>query len=325
MSHASSTAQPSGPPEVPRALRVRIAAPSSPFAVERLERGVERLRAAGFEIASWAGVRREGHPYLNGSDDERLAELEDALDSDADIVWLARGGYGLTRIIDRVSPHVRSPQTRVVGFSDATALLARLHRAGWKTLHGPLITTIADEDAAAFAQLLTLLRGESAALPVGRVGLAGSGEGELVAPAFAANLCVLTHLIGTASMPTLEGHIVLLEEVGERPYRIDRMLTQLLCSGALRGVRAVVVGHLSGCTEPGADAQRAPAPEDVFRERLAAANIPVFFGAAFGHAHPNYAIPNGNRMCIAWQDQSARFAFEGSRPAPSPPPRLSHV
>ena len=220
-------------------MRVRIEAPSSPFSEEKLSRGVARLRAAGVEVEG-EGALRGRHAYLNGDDDERRRALEQALSSDVDVIWLARGGYGLTRLVTRLSPPARGPV--VVGFSDATALFAHLAGSGLRCVHGPLATTVADEPEASFAHLLAVLerRARGARFPLEmEPGL--DHEGWL----FAANLCVLTHLVGTPSMPSLQGSVLVLEEVGERPYRIDRMLTQLRASGALRGVRAVVVGPVS--------------------------------------------------------------------------------
>src|SRR4051794_16687190 len=99
-------------------MRVRIEAPSSPFAVDKLMAGVARMRAAGLEVDEVPALPRGRHAYLNGDDDERRRSLEQALHSNVDVVWLARGGYGLTRIVDRLELPARAPI--VVGFSDAT-------------------------------------------------------------------------------------------------------------------------------------------------------------------------------------------------------------
>lgn len=275
------------------APRVRVVAPSSPFSDDKLRSGLARLADAGFIIDEPAGLRCPGHPYLNGSDEERLASLQSALESDADVVWLARGGYGLTRLLSRlVLPP--GPLPVVAGFSDATALMAWLLSRGVRSLHAPLATTVGDEPEASFAHLLRLLRAQRS--PGGLEGL------EWVSPTvpqnavhgylFAGNLCVLTHLVGTPAFPPLHGAVLVLEEVGERPYRIDRMLTQLIDARALDGVRAVIVGHLTGCDEPGTATGR-PSPLPVLIERLATLDIPVLAGAQVGHETPNFAIPNG--------------------------------
>lgn len=286
-------------------MRVRIEAPSSPFPVDKLRAGVERLRAAGVIVdapevpADMDALLRGRHAYLNGDDDERRRSLEAAFHSDVDVVWLARGGYGLTRIVGRLQVPPRTPT--VIGFSDATALFAHLAGGNTRCVHGPLITSLAGEPEETFRHALAVLerraRGHSFPVVTGDV----DAEGWL----FAGNLCVLAHLAGTPSAPNLEGAILVLEEVGERPYRIDRDLTQLKESGMLAGVRAVVVGHLTGCDEPASSAagpsarDRAPAPLEVFRERVASMHIPFAHGLAVGHEPPNWALPLGARARLA--------------------------
>lgn len=280
-------------------MRVRIEAPSSPYPVDKLAAGVARLRAAGVAVDEQGAVLRGRHAFLNGDDDERAASLVDALAADVDAIWLARGGYGLTRILPRlVARPTRAPI--VVGFSDATALFAHLWGQGVPCVHGPLATTIAAEPDDSFAHCLAVLerRARGAALPV-RADAPIDVEGRL----FAGNLCVLCALLGTPSAPRLDGAIVVLEEVGERPYRVDRMLTQLLQAGALDGVRAVAAGHLTDCREAndGGSGARDAAPSalQVFAERLGSAGIPFAYGLEAGHQPPNRALPLGVRARLS--------------------------
>ena len=280
-------------------MRIRIVAPSSPFFVDRLTAGVARLRAAGCTVDdehAQSAVLEGRHAYLTSNDDDRLRSLQEALHSDVDVIWLARGGYGLTRIVSRLDIPLRPPI--MIGFSDATALFGA--RSGVSCVHGPLATTIACEPAWSFDHCMAVLhkRAQGASFDVS--GEAINVEGWL----FAANLCVLTALCGTPAMPSLDGAILVLEEVGERPYRIDRMLTQLKDSGAFAGVRAVIVGHLTGCEEPASSSaepsQRDPAPAalDVFRERIRSTGVPMFSGIAVGHQAPNIALPLGARAKV---------------------------
>lgn len=280
-----------------RGARVRVVAPSSPFPPEKLAAGVRRLEEAGFVVDDTTDVLSGTHAYLNGDDEARARALVDALSADVDVVWLARGGYGLTRIVDAIDlPANELPI--VVGFSDATALACALLARGAPMVHGPLATTVAAEPAASFEHLLAVLGKRATGRAIeGLVRRAGRGvvEGPLVG----GNLCVLAALVGTPALPSLDGAILVLEEIGERPYRVDRMLTQLLRSGALRGVRGVVVGHLTNCEEPPSSSSslRDPAPRalDVVVERLGGLDVPVASGLPFGHEAPNYALPIGCR------------------------------
>jgi muramoyltetrapeptide carboxypeptidase len=284
-------------------MRIRVEAPSSPFPEDKLKAGVARLKDAGHEVDLSAAVLRGRHAYLNGSDDERRRSLLEALRADVDVIWLARGGYGLTRILPQLSLELPFRAPTVIGFSDASALFAHVRASGARVpcVHGPLATTIAAEPEETFQHALAVLerRARGRLWPT----LAREGRRPLSVEGwlFASNLCVLTHLVGTASMPRLDGAVVVLEEIHERPYRIDRMLTQLLHSGALHGVRAVIVGHLTGCEEPmpqGGARVPAPTPASVFEERLQSAGIPVVTGLEVGHQPPNWALPLGARVRV---------------------------
>jgi muramoyltetrapeptide carboxypeptidase len=275
-------------------MRVRVEAPSSPFPHERLAAGAAVLERAGFQVDTSHAEPRSTHAYLAGDDATRARSLSEALASDVDLVWLARGGYGLTRILDDLVVPARGP--RIIGFSDATALLFHLRAHGSHGhVHGPLITTVAQESSASFAHLLDVIARRETRID-GIRSLDGKAH-DVSGPILAANLCVLGHLIGTRALPpgALAGSILCLEEIGERPYRIDRMLTHLIAARVLDGVRAVIVGDLLDCDEkPNGALKRdpAPAPLAVFVERLAG-RVPLLAGVPIGHGTPNFAIPFG--------------------------------
>ncbi len=309
-------------------MKIRITGPSSPFRPEALQRGVDLLRARGHDVVDDDALRGT-HAFLNGDDDSRRAALQEALASDADAVWLARGGYGLTRIVDELVVPARVPV--VVGFSDSTALFARLATAGAldRCVHGPLATTIAHEPDDSVDRALAVIARRAAGthhvptLPPLRtlVGRDGVFEG----PLWAGNLVVLAALCGTPSLPSLAGHIVVVEEVGERPYRLDRVLTQLLRSGALRDVAAIVIGHLTGCDEPTptpaaatptpppSSPARDPAPRglDVVVERLGRLGVPIVAGLPSGHEAPNLALPLGGRARLVVDGERATLVADG--------------
>lgn len=293
-----------------RALKVRVVGASSPFPPEKLQKGLAVLRGAGFDLDDAlfgapaeerlraSGVLLGAHAYLNGSDDERVAAVDAALAADVDVVWFARGGYGLTRIVDRLTIPARAPL--LVGFSDVTALFARLKNEGQaqRCIHGPLCTSIAGEDADSVAHVVDVVGGAGFSYARLQQQVAGNARGRL----FAGNLCVLAALCGTAQQPDLRGHVVVVEEVGERPYRLDRMLTQCLQAGVFDGVSGVVVGHLTDCEEPAGKGTfgRAPAPRalDVVVERLATLGVPVWSGLPAGHEAPNLALPLGREVVV---------------------------
>jgi muramoyltetrapeptide carboxypeptidase len=244
--------------------------------------------------------------FLAGSDDERRAELQRALDDpDIKAVFCARGGYGLMRILPSLDPtaFARAPKP-IVGFSDVTALHAWAAHAGAATVHGPVVTQLGElppEDAQSLFALL-----ESAEPPPPAEGLRKlAGAGQVEGVLMGGNLELVSRLAGTPWQVDLNGAILLLEEVGERPYRIDRALTQLELAGALHGLRGVVLGDLLKCQEP--PDHPSPTAEQVVTERLGRLGVPVLGGLPVGHGARNRAVPLG--IPVALDAEAGRLAF----------------
>jgi len=276
------------PPLLRKGDAVRLVAPSGPFDRDRFAAGVACLEHAGLVPIYDDGLfARQG--YLAGSDARRAAELCAAMaDESAAALWLARGGYGATRILPAVAPSLaRSRPKWLVGFSDATALHALWQRQGWASLHGPNMTTLAGWGAAARRDLWAwLLQGAGPVLS----GRTLRGRGQLQAEVTGGNLTVLAAMAGGGFLPSWVGRIVLLEDVGERPYRLDRALTTLAQAGALQGVAAFVIGQLTDCDAPAGDGALA-----VIVEVLAqlAPEVPILAELAVGHEPSSQALPLG--------------------------------
>jgi muramoyltetrapeptide carboxypeptidase len=278
---------------------VGIAAPASPFDREAFERGLGILRSWGLTPLFGDDLFTR-HGYLAGIDRRRQAEIRGLFrDQRIKGIFCARGGYGAMRLLERLDARALSDPCRLfVGFSDITALHAFLvDHLGVPVVHGPVVThlaTVGSESLDALHRLLFLPE------PLGRVALkspvtitGGRASGILKG----GNLSVLTRLLGTPFMPDLEGAVLFFEEVGERPYRIDRMLTHLRLSGALRKVAAVLVGQLVDCVEPDQSPGEPPA-EEVLHDRLADLKVPVLAGFPAGHGTENHPLPLGLRATI---------------------------
>ncbi len=270
---------------------VRIVSPAGPVDRARVEKSLEVLRARGFALTFDEGIY-SATDYLAGDDARRLTELKAALaDPEADIIWAARGGYGTMRLLPELEPLLDdllvAPKI-LAGFSDLTALHAPLNARGLVTLHSCVVSGIAELGEADADALFRILAGETPR-PIaldGPVIRAGQATGPLVG----GNLSVLTRLLGTPHAAPLEGALLLLEDVGERPYRLDRMLTHLELAGAGHAVAGVVVGELTGCEEPGGGLSAL----EVVTERLRRWSVPVMAGAPIGHGPRNRALPLGS-------------------------------
>jgi muramoyltetrapeptide carboxypeptidase len=277
---------------------VGVIAPSGVVDEGRLQAGIKVLEGWGLRVEVGSAVlAREA--YLAGSDTARLADLQAMLDDDrVRAIFCARGGYGTMRLLPRLDlgPLVRDPRP-FIGFSDVTALHAALLLQGVVGIHGPVVTQLGkveEEDVTALYRLL-----EDPTPPEPWRGLttlaAPSGRSVATGPLVGGNLELVTRLLGTPYLPPLDGAVLALEEIGERPYRLDRSLTQLELAGVWERVAAVVVGDLIGCAPVGGDG---PAPEEVVRERLERLPVPVLAQAPFGHGGRNRAFAHGAEVRV---------------------------
>lgn len=306
------------PPHLRPGDLVRVIAPSGPVDPDALERGVAVLREEyGLHVQMRPDLlSRRG--YLAGDDARRLEEWQEACrDLDARAIFCARGGYGALRLLPRLEPaRLLHPPKWVVGFSDATVLHAALNRAGLVTVHGPLVTTLGSSTPEARAHLKALLFGEVGApaasgAPALGAGVAGTGvirPGRASGTLLGGSLTLLAHLCGTPWRPSLSGAVLFLEDVAEKPYRLDRYLTQLRLSGALDGVRAVCVGHLTDCDHDGLTGR------EVVRELVRALGVPAIEGLPAGHEADNRGLPLGSIVAVVapgpGEEGPARLLFE---------------
>lgn len=265
--------------------RIAVVSPSGIPSPDRLARGLAELRAWGYhpELLPHAA---NAHRYLAGTDAERAADLFHAFSGHYDAVWMARGGYGLSRLLGAIhwEELARVP---FFGFSDGTALLNALALRGRPAIHAPVLNAlVAHNDEASRTWLRTLLAGRSDAWFPGRVLRGGTGEGRLVG----GNLCVLASLCGTPHQLDARGAVVLLEDLGEPPYKLDRLLVQCRDSGAFAGARAFVLGDfLDAKPPPGA----AWTVDELFVDVLGPLGVPILAGLPIGHGRTHLAVPLG--------------------------------
>ncbi len=268
---------------------IGVVALSGPVRIDRLEAGLHALRNWGHEIVCAPNLSvNDG--YLAGSDDERLSGLEGLLDRGVRMIIAVRGGYGVTRIVDRL-PWSRFVEAgvRCVGFSDVTAYSNALAQMGCAQVHGPMVAAGLAVPANA-QRLYELLRWPGVGRPIFSFSPASVvRHGVVRGPAFGFNLSMLTTMIGGGHETDLNGAILFLEEVGERLYRLDRMLTQLRRSGRLRGVKALMCGSLHRC---GPASGRRKMWQKMMSESVDEECV-IVDGLPFGHGKVNMAFPIG--------------------------------
>ncbi len=272
--------------------RVAVVAPAGPIPDDRLEAGVAVLRDWGLDVVVMDHARGsdETFGYLAAPDAARADDLMRAwCDPAVDAVFCTRGGYGVQRMVDLLdwdALAAAGPKV-LVGFSDVTALHQTFGALlGLSTIHGPVVAQIGAGDVPTVHHLRTMLFDPDQALLLTpepcEVLVPGEAEGVLTG----GNIALLAAQVGTPGAVGAAGCIAVLEEIGEEPYRLDRLLTQLLRSGWFDEVRGIVVGRLTDCGP--ADAVRS-----LLLDRLAPLGVPLLTGAPFGHEQPNLAFPCG--------------------------------
>ncbi|MGA0279153.1 MAG: LD-carboxypeptidase [Synechococcaceae bacterium WB7_3xG_012] len=270
--------------------RVQLAAASSALqgdAISRLEAGIVVLERWGLEVEPHRNLQRHWG-YYAGTDPERLEDLQ----PNAPLVACMRGGWGSARLLERP---LAAEEHWLLGFSDVTSLLWARQAAGLPGgIHGPMVTTLGAEPEWSQERLRALLFGEALPPLQGTVWNPGQAEG----PCLAGNLTVATHLLGTPHLPDLSGAILLFEDIGEAPYRIDRMLSHWRLSGALQQIAGLGFGSFSDCEgdeDDARDPQHSFGLQAVLQERCGDLGIPVIADLPFGHRCGNAAIPIGRR------------------------------
>ena len=301
-------------PMLPKRLKpgdtVALAAPSSPFDVAEMERGLAMLRSMGYKVRIPEGLFQRNR-YLAGHDRHRASVLNRLFsDPTVDAIACVRGGFGALKILpfldfDAVSAHPKA----IIGFSDITALLSALYsRCGLVSFHGPVCTSLAgaeDETRLALQKALA----SDAAIDIMASNPLVIQPGFAVGRVLGGNLRTLCHMLATPYEPNFGGGILFFEDINESPYRVDRMLTQMKMAGCFEGIAGLVLGSFKGCGSLGEVGK-------IFGEIFEAFDIPVVGGFAMGHGRYNITIPLGLEATL--DSKTGRLTFHKAATVASP-------
>jgi muramoyltetrapeptide carboxypeptidase len=281
------------PPVLAAGARVALVAPAGPLrGQEDIDCALDNARSLGWDgVVAPNALARTG--YFAGSDETRAADLNAALRDDSiDAIWCLRGGYGAIRILDRVDwPALRRRPRSFLGYSDVTALHAAIARqASLVAFHAPTARSPLSAFSRASLERAVIRRENPCGTPEhARTLRSGRAAGRLEG----GNLAVLSALVGTAYFPPLDDALLVLEDVNEAVYRIDRMLAQLRLSGALDNVRGIIFGQCTDCPEASDDGARSL--DDVLTEMADTLRVPCIAGAPIGHVADQWTLPLGAR------------------------------
>ena len=297
---------------------IRLIAPSGyPHDRAAMARGVARLREAGCELDGLEVLDRSEQRYA-GSDAERAADLNALATRDAlpDIALAIRGGYGATRLLtqlhyDALRERLGSSSTVLVGHSDFTALQLALHaKSGLCTFSGPMLG--ADFGAETLSEITWRHFWDTVRAPAAQVEWATTSDADhldVEGPLWGGNLAVLCSLLGTPYFPAIDGGILFVEDVGEPPFRIERMLYQLHLSGVLGRQRALLLGDFSQCRPSSYD--NGYGLVDSFAQIRRASAMPVIDGLPIGHEPDKFTLPFGAPARLQVAGGRAQLSFSG--------------
>ncbi|WP_171046323.1 S66 peptidase family protein [Lentibacillus cibarius] len=280
---------------------IGVVAPAGPIDGERLTRSILFFERMGLHVLLGAALD-EQYGYLAGTDGQRVADFHAMVaDTSVKAIFFARGGYGTARIADKIDYELIRKHPKIMwGYSDITYLHTSIRQqTGLVTFHGPMpVSDIADKDfdqlsANLFQQLFypkTLHYTEEVS-PL-EVIVPGEAEGQLVG----GNLSLLISTLGTAYEIDTKNKLLLVEDIGEAPYRVDSMLNQLRLAGKLDEAAGIIVGDF-------ADAEPNKGPslslEQVFNDYLANLSCPVMAGFKIGHCFPHFSVPLGAHAVLS--------------------------
>jgi len=284
------------PPVLRRGDCVGLVAPSSPFEQNALKAGIRFLKDEGFQVRQRPDLLERRQGFLAGGDQERADEFHKMFeDPDVKAVFAVRGGYGAQRILDRLDGAlIRSNPKIFLGYSDATCLLTFLLQAARLVcFHGPFVNemgSLSDVTRDCLFRLLT--RPEPLGpMPLGELGWIRKGRAR--GPLVGGNLSLLCSTLGTFWELETAGRILFLEDRGEKPYKVDRMLVQLKQAGKLSSIAGLLLGEFQGEQNDERKGDDGKSMEEVLRENAKGLNVPVARGLPVGHGEQNVPLPLG--------------------------------
>lgn len=288
------------PPYLKTGDTIGIVAPAGFMPVEKMQSCIETLDSWGYTVRMGATTHSSSTNYFSGTDEERLSDLQQMMDDPGvHAILCARGGYGMSRIIDRISfKKFRKKPKWIIGFSDITVLQAHLY-AQYKiaSLHAPMAAAFNDGELnnPYILSLRNALEGKPVHFESGVT--TWNREGECTGQLVGGNLALLTHITGTESDIKTKGRILFLEDTGEYLYNVDRMMIQLKRSGKIDKLAGLIIG---GFTEM-KDTER-PFGKDVqsiIHDHIREYSFPVCFDFPVSHSKENYALKIGVKYHLA--------------------------
>lgn len=299
------------PPPLKSGDTVGIVAPGRKLAPAQLEPAIKVLQSWGLRPILANNIFSSSHSYLAGSDPERSEDFQQMLNNpEVKAIFCARGGYGSTRIIEKLDFSSLHQQPKwIAGFSDITAFHLHLHNLGMASIHGTMPIFFGREEArTSVDSLRNILFGGAcevvfASQPHNRWGTA---MGEVIG----GNLSLINDSLNTSSEPSTNGKILVIEEIDEYYYKVDRMLTQLRRAGKLQNLAGLLIGHMTDIRN--SDLAFGEILEEIVLRSVEGYSYPVAFGFPSGHENPNLAWIESLPATIIVSDDGVTLSYSNA-------------
>ncbi|HEY5692185.1 MAG TPA: LD-carboxypeptidase [Cyclobacteriaceae bacterium] len=289
---------------------VGIVVPARKADEQLLRKGCEVIESWGLRVQFGAHCFHNDNTYLAATDSERLMDFQSMIDNpEIDAIFCARGGYGTTRILDQLNfeSFVAKPKW-IVGFSDITALHIKLHQLGIESIHGSMPTQFSNsaysDSVDSLKKMLFSPAQNAITVQAAKPNRIGSVKGNVIG----GNLSLIVDSLGTSTEINTSGKILVVEEVDERLYKIDRMFTQLKRAGKLTDLAGLIVGHFTDLGDT--ELPFGQLYEDIILDKISAQSFPVAFGFPIGHQAPNLAWRHGAVASLNVSLEGALLMFD---------------
>jgi muramoyltetrapeptide carboxypeptidase len=292
------------PPALKKGDVIGIVSPaSSPDDFTRIEQGVKYLESLGYRVKLGKHIFKR-YGYLSSTDDERADDLNEMFaDEKVKAIICVRGGYGTPRLLDKVDYNLIKKKPKIfVGYSDITALqLAIFKKTGLVTFSGPMLAVDIYSNFDSFAEdffwrILTSREKKIEIKNPNGVELNTLKSGKATGTLLGGNLSLIASIMGTKYQPSFNGSVLVIEDIGEEPYRIDRYLSQLKNSGVLYKINACILGQFTDCAPK--EPEKSLTLEQIFNDYLGNLRIPVISNLSYGHIPQKLTLPLGARVRV---------------------------
>jgi muramoyltetrapeptide carboxypeptidase len=286
--------------------QVAVVATAKNFPAAQLDTGLSMLESWGLKLRLGKNIYKEHHQFA-GTDKERLKDLQQALDNkNIKAVFCARGGYGTNRIIDEIDlKQFRQNPKWVIGYSDVTVLHCLLQNEGFQSIHSTMPLLFGKDSPASVESLRKILFGEDIQYEIQTdpFNRKGKAEGILIG----GNLSILQSMIGTPTDFDTRKRILLLEDIDEYLYRLDRMMIHLKRAGKLKNLSGLVVGHLTDMKDN--DTAFGKTAKEIVLESVRDYKFPVCFNFPAGHEKENMALSLGAKINLKIGKEKTHLGF----------------